>query len=265
MEAMPVFGDPFLPYELSSIDDLWNGQTMQKSESPSPSSSPGKTRRMAPELRRQILLERATLFFADHGMSAPTRALAEACGVAQRLLYRYFPSKAGLLGEIYEQAILAPFKSIWLIRLADRSVEIEQRIGAFYDDYYQTVLSRRWIRLFLFGGLDGGNMAPDYIDQIIKQLIEVVVCEAAHSRDVALPRTQALRHELGWVLHGAVSHLAIRQHVYGASQSVPVADIVAIQIASFLQGLPAAAAIARAQETIEVPKLDVTLKSSVYD
>ena len=225
----------------------------------------GKTRRMAPALRRQILLARATVFFADHGMSAPTRALADACGVAQRLLYRYFPSKAGLLHEVYEQAILAPFKAIWLIRLSDRSISIEQRIGAFYEDYYQAVLSRKWLRLFLFGGLDGGNMAPDYIDQIIKQLIVVVVREAAHARDIALPEKSALLHELGWVLHGAVSHLAIRQHVYGASRSVPLADILAIQIASFLHGLPAAAAVALEREYLQQSESDTALKSSVYD
>ena len=225
----------------------------------------GKTRRMAPALRRQILLERATVFFADHGMSAPTRALAEACGVAQRLLYRYFPSKAGLLHEIYEQAILAPFKAVWLIRLADRSISIEQRIGAFYADYYHAVLSRRWMRLFLFGGLDGGNMAPDYIDQIIKQLIEVVVRESAHARDIALPENPALLHELGWVLHGAVSHLAIRQHVYGASRSVPLADILAIQIASFLHGLPASVAVARQRDHLLLSESGAKLKSSVYD
>ena len=91
------------------------------------------------------------------------------------------------------------------------------------------------------------------------------MCEAAHARDVALPQTPALRHELGWLLHGAVSHLAIRQHVYGASQSVPPADILAIQIASFLHGLPAAAAIARAQEAIAAPEPHSALKSSVYD
>jgi len=93
----------------------------------------------------------------------------------------------------------------------------------------------------------------------------VVVREAAHSRDVSLPQKSALLHELGWVLHGTVSHLAIRQHVYGASRLVPVADILAIQIASFLHGLPAAAAIALAQEEFGAPEPDVALKSSVYD
>jgi AcrR family transcriptional regulator len=225
----------------------------------------GKTRRMAPKLRRQILLERATVFFADNGMSAPTRSLADACGVAQRLLYRYFPSKAALLEEIYEEAILAPFKAVWLIRLADRGICIEQRIRDFYEDYYQTVLSRQWIRLFLFGGLDGGKMTQAYIDSIIKQLLEVLVREAARARNIGLPQEAPLLHEIGWVLHGAVSHLAIRQHVYGASQSVPLADILAVQVASFLDGLPAAAAVARAQEALAEAKMDLAAKSSVYD
>jgi len=216
---------------------------------------------MDPKLRRQILLERATTYFADNGMAAPTRSLANACGVAQRLLYRYFPSKAALLAEIYEQAILAPFKAVWLMRLADRNISVEKRICDFYEDYYDTVLSRQWMRLFLFSGLDGNTMAPAYIDGIVKQLLEVIVREAAFARNVALPRDMARLHELGWVLHGAVSHLAIRQHVYGASQAVPVADVLALHVASFLDGLPATAGVARAQEE----KLTSTTKSSVYD
>jgi AcrR family transcriptional regulator len=207
-----------------------------------------KTRRMSPEQRRRILLERATSFFAENGMRAPTRALADACGVAQRLLYRYFPSKAALLDEVYDKAILAPFKSIWLLRLAEREVPIEGRLCCFYEEYYNTVLSRQWIRLFLFGGLDGGEMAPAYIREIIKQLLEVMVTEAAHARQVSLPAAPALIHEIGWVLHGAVSHLAIRQHVYGASQSVALADVLSLQVAAFLDGLPAAARLARARE-----------------
>ena len=206
------------------------------------------TRRLAPHARRRILLDKAVVFFAEAGMSAPTRALADACGVAQRLLYRYFPSKAILLDEVYEKAILAPFKSIWLIRLQDRTAPIEARLLAFFRDYYETVFSRQWIRLFLFAGLDGGEMTGSYIDAIVKQLLEAVVHEAAMARHIAVPQSRELIHELGWILHGAVSHLAIRQHVYGASQSVAVEDILTIHIAAFLDGLPAAAAVACARE-----------------
>lgn len=213
---------------------------------------------MPPAKRKAILLERAAQFFAEHGMSATTRALAESSGVTQRLLYRYFPSKAALLVEVYQQAILAPFKAVWLVRLADRSIAISDRINGFYQDYYRTVLSRQWIRLFLFDGLDGGAMAGAYIDSIVKQLLDVLVNEAAAALKVELPGPDAPRHQLGWILHGAVSHLAIRQHVYGAQQTMPIETVLAMQVAAFLDGFPAAAELVRAEEVADA-------KSSVYD
>lgn len=213
---------------------------------------------MPPAKRKAILLESAAQFFAEHGMSATTRALAESCGVTQRLLYRYFPSKAALLMEVYQQAILAPFKAVWLVRLSDRGIPISDRINDFYQDYYRTVLGRQWIRLFLFDGLDGGAMAGAYIDSIVKQLLDVLVIEAAAALQVELPGTSALRHQLGWILHGAVSHLAIRQHVYGAPQTIPVETVLAMQVAAFLDGLPVASDLVRVDGAADA-------KSSVYD
>ena len=77
--------------------------------------------RMAPAERKAMILARATDFFAEYGLTAQTRALAAACGVAQRLLYRYFPSKAALLDEVYSEAIVSPFKAVWLVQLKDRT------------------------------------------------------------------------------------------------------------------------------------------------
>ena len=44
-----------------------------------------------------------------------------ASGVSQHLLYRFFPSKAALLDEVYADAILGPFKAVWFAQLTDRS------------------------------------------------------------------------------------------------------------------------------------------------
>ena len=43
--------------------------------------------------RRERILAMASEFFAEYGLTAQTRALADACGISQRLLYRCFPSK----------------------------------------------------------------------------------------------------------------------------------------------------------------------------
>ena len=50
------------------------------------------TVRMPATERRERILEKAFEFFAEYGLTAQTRGLAEACGVSQRLLYSAFPN-----------------------------------------------------------------------------------------------------------------------------------------------------------------------------
>lgn len=204
--------------------------------------------RMAPEQRRALILQRAIEFFAEYGLTAQTRALADACGVAQRLLYRYFPSKAALLSEVYNEAIASPFKAVWRVQLKDRSRPWEERLTTFYISYFNELLTRRWLRLFLYASLAEARMAPDYNQAILLDTLELVVAETAADQNVDLPKDIALLHELAYILHGTVSHFAIRRHIYSASRHVPVDKIIAMQVRSFLAGFASAAAAARALE-----------------
>jgi hypothetical protein len=48
-----------------------------------------KTPQRLPRAERQArVLEKAAEYFAEHGLNAQTRAIADACGVSQRLLYK---------------------------------------------------------------------------------------------------------------------------------------------------------------------------------
>jgi AcrR family transcriptional regulator len=208
----------------------------------------GPVPRLPPAQRKAMLLARATDFFAEYGLTAQTRALAEACGVAQRLLYRYFPSKAALLEEVYQEAIVAPFKAVWLVQLRDRTQPFEERLSGFYRAYFDAVLTRKWLRLFLYASLAEAQMAPSYIQAIIIEMLETIVTEAAHEQRVTLPRSRQCVHEIGWALHGAVSHYAIRRHLYGASQSMSPEQVLALHIRSFLAGFAATVAEARSFE-----------------
>jgi AcrR family transcriptional regulator len=189
--------------------------------------------------RRQQILHKAEDIFAEYGLTAQTRSLAAACGISQRLLYRFFPNKSALLDEVYRHAILGPFRAGWFDQLGDRRLPVEQRLIAFYRDYFATVLTRRWMRLFLYSSLADVGMAPDYITSTIMRLLEVIVAEVAHEQGVTLPANAALQHEIGWTLHGAISHLAIRKHLYKASQSVPEETIIALHVRTFLAGFRA--------------------------
>ncbi len=208
--------------------------------------------RLPPAQRKAQIIARATEFFSEYGLTGQTRALAAACGVTQRLLYRYFPSKAALVAEVYGEAIVAPFKAVWLVQFKDRSQPLEQRLHAFYRNYYYGVLTRKWLRLFLYASLAEANMAPDYTQAIIMEMLETVVAEVAREQGVSVPRRRETVHEIGWVLHGAVVHFAIRRHLYDLSQDVDEDQVLALHVRSFIAGFAGTVAAAKANESSAV-------------
>lgn len=193
----------------------------------------------APE-RRALILQKAFEFFSEYGLTAQTRGLADACGVSQRLLYSIFPNKSALITAVYDANIAGPFQAIWFVQLRDRTRPLDQRLREFYHEYYETILTRKWLRLFLYASLAEVEIAPTYIAAIIKTLLETVVEEAAADAGLPLPSDRALIQELGWVLHGNVSHLAIRRHIYHDRTSVPVEQVIDIHVTAFLAGIKAA-------------------------
>jgi AcrR family transcriptional regulator len=195
------------------------------------------TARMPQAARRAQILDKAFDYFAENGLTGQTRGLAEACGVSQRLLYSVFPSKAALLEAVYEAEIAGPFKADWFVLLKDRSKTVEQRLTEFYYDYYDVILSRSWLRLFLYASLSEVMMAPAYIGAIVTNLLEIIVDEAAHEAGLGKPAETALKHEIGWTLHGAVSHLAIRRHIYRDANPCDPKPVIAMHVKFFLAGL----------------------------
>ncbi|MDF2462376.1 MAG: bacterial regulatory s, tetR family protein [Ramlibacter sp.] len=195
------------------------------------------TARLPAAERRAQILEKAFEFFSENGLTAQTRGLAEACGVSQRLLYSAFPNKAALINAVYDANIAGPFKAIWFVHLRDRSKPLEQRLREFYQEYYDTILTRKWLRLFLYASLAEVEMAPTYIAAIIRTLLETVVHEAAGDAHLVMPADRALIQELGWTLHGNVSHLAIRRHIYHDATTLEVDRVIALHVAAFLAGI----------------------------
>ena len=208
---------------------------------PTNGHAPRQTR-MSPQDRRRQILEKAAEFFSDYGLTAQTRGLAAACGISQRLLYRYFPTKEALLDEVYRTAIAGPFKAVWFAELVDRRIPLEDRLLRFYKDYFTTIFTSRWLRLFMYSSLADIGMAPNYTSAMVLQLLEAIVVEAGHEQKIAVPPDKDLQHEIGWTLHGGLSHYAIRRHLYGFTQHVAEDAVVKIHIAQFLGGFRAAVA-----------------------
>jgi AcrR family transcriptional regulator len=212
--------------------------TRQKTASKPPK---GKERRVTVRMpaaeRREQILKKAFDFFSEYGLTAQTRALAESCGISQRLLYSVFPNKSALINAVYETGIAGVFKAVWFVQLRDRSKPMEQRLNDFYREYYDAVLTRSWMRLFLYASLAEVEMAPTYIASIIKHLLDTVMEESLHEAGLQRPLDQAEAQEICWILHGAVSHLAIRRHIYRDRTALSVDKVIALQVKAFLNGL----------------------------
>ena len=140
---------------------------------------------------------------------------------------------------MYETEIAGAFKAVWFVQLRYRNKSMEQRLNEFYREYYDTVLTRRWMRLFLYASLAEVEMAPTYIASLIMHLLETVMEEAAHEAGLRLPQDHAQLQEIGWILHGAVSHLAIRRHIYHDKTPFAAEKVIEMQVKSFLGGLKA--------------------------
>jgi len=196
------------------------------------------TARLPAHERREQILDKAFDFFSEYGLTAQTRALAQACGVSQRLLYSVFPNKASLINAVYERNIAGPFKAVWLEQLRDQHIPLPLRLQVFYEEYYETLLTRGWLRLFLYSSLAEVEYAPTYISDVIRRLLETIVQEAAAEAGWRLPQDRSLLQELGWVLHGNISHLAIRRHVYRDKTPVQVSQVIAMHVKAFLVALP---------------------------
>ena len=78
-----------------------------------------------------MILDKAIEFFSEYGLTGQTRHLAAACGVSQRLLYRYFPNKAALLDDVYREAIAKPFDEGWLDTFRQPDGPLRDRLTAF--------------------------------------------------------------------------------------------------------------------------------------
>ena len=52
------------------------------------------------------------------------------------------------------------------------------------------------------------------------------------------PKVHAEAAEIGWLLHGAISHLAIRRHVYFNDNPTPAHTVIALQVRAFLASVP---------------------------
>lgn len=211
-----------------------SGQKLQ-SEKP-------KRTRLDPHRREEEIVEGASLYFSEVGFDGSMRDLAARLGISHALLFRYFPTKDALVDRVYDRIFLSRWDPAWDGLLENRELSLDERLKRFYAGYLRAIDRPEWVRTFIYGGLAGININQRYLSLIRRKVIVPVAVElgrlAGLREGTAAPAEDAL--ELSWGLHGEIFYLAIRRWVYGVKVTAHVEDFVALTVAKFLEGAPAA-------------------------
>lgn len=167
-------------------------------------------RRLAPDERRQMIVDAAVTFFSQVGLDGTTRELSQRLGITQSLIYNYFTSKADLVEAVFEKVYLDRLSPDWPALIADRSLPVRERARRFYGEYTQAIFTYEWMRIFMFSGLAGAELNRRYLGHLSKLILEPLCAEMAVSaRGSRHPQMEDI-----WNLHGGIVYIGIRKFVY---------------------------------------------------
>src|SRR5262249_16386521 len=141
--------------------------------------SMGRRRRLRGEERRESILRAARRVFAEHGFSGTTtRALAEAAGVSEALLFQHFASKealyAAMLATITQERDVSPFRE--LMALVPSTATLARIVHAFYSSLIEKQDERAedrkatLTRLMFRSMTEDGEFARSYLRQVPSHL-----------------------------------------------------------------------------------------------
>lgn len=198
-------------------------------------AGPAGKRRLTPAERREQIIEAAITFFSEYGFEGRTRDLSQRVGVTQPLLYKYFPTKRALVEEVYARVYLGRLKPHWPDLIRDRSRPIRERMTVFYLEYADAILTREWVRLFMFAGLEGEDLNRRYLKRLADGMLVPLYEEIVHAaRAKGGPRAPVPSMDDMWAHHGGIFYYGVREHIYGLPAPADIAASVERAVDRFL-------------------------------
>src|SRR5215510_3709541 len=208
----------------------------------SPRTAPPKpaprARKTAEERRSQILREAARCFGTRGFRGTTTRDVANAVGITEAALYRYFPGKEAIYAAILDARMAAP-EVIAKLEPFVRAKDDQQVFARLAMAILESVeADPSFLRLLLYSALEGHEMARPFYETRMRRLREFLTryisqrAKDGEFRDVE--PVLAARAFLGMV----ADHLIART-VFGQKDAVPfdAKNVAETFTAIFLDGV----------------------------
>ncbi len=167
-----------------------------------------KNRRLSPEVRKNIILDKTAELIAKEGVSAVSmERVSREVGVSKPLIYIYFPNKTNLLGEL-------------LIREQNKLMDLQAQAVAEASDFEDYI--RRTTRTYLKHVDETGDhvqrlMREPSVAEVFEEfdrkdkqrVVETLAKNVSKTFDIP-PRTAALATEIAMGMTGAAGGMIAR-------------------------------------------------------
>ncbi|WP_046212427.1 TetR/AcrR family transcriptional regulator [Paenibacillus wulumuqiensis] len=158
-----------------------NDNTADSAESTE--SHPPQPRRVRADAQRNIdsLLQAAMTVFANSGVDAPVREIAEQAGVGVGTVYRHFPQRSNLIEAVFRQEVDA---------CADAAEELSaqyepgEALSRWMQRYVDFIAAKRGLAAALHSGDPAYEMLPAYFDKRLKPALVSLLDKAAAAGEV---------------------------------------------------------------------------------
>jgi AcrR family transcriptional regulator len=162
-------------------------------------------RRVRVDARRNIdtLLQTAMVVFANSGVDAPVREIAEKAGVGVGTIYRHFPQRSDLIAAVFRREIDACADAAPVLAAEHAPGEALARWLQRYVDF---IAAKRGLAKALHSGDPAFDALPAYFKQRLEPALRALLKSAASARQV---RPDIAAEEL----LGAVASLSM--HAFG--------------------------------------------------
>jgi AcrR family transcriptional regulator len=163
----------------------------------------GKPRRMRVDAQRKMdaLLQAALAVFANSGVDAPVREIAERAGVGLGTVYRHFPQRSDLIVAVFRNQMDACADAASVIA---SKYEPGEALARWMQRYVDFIGTKRGLAAALHSGDPAYSALPGYFDKRLRPALRTLL-DAAVRAKVVRPAVEAddLLRAVATLCHGA--------------------------------------------------------------
>ncbi|MCD7035100.1 TetR/AcrR family transcriptional regulator [Metabacillus sp. GX 13764] len=154
----------------------------KKTENPGEVTEPiGRSIRADAKRNIQALLEAAMKVFAESGVDAPVREIAEAAGVGVGTVYRHYPQRSDLIQAVFRQEVDACAEAAE--ELAER-YEPAEALSQWMQRFVDFIAAKRGLAAALHSGDPAYSALPAYFEERLNPALKTLLETAEAAGEV---------------------------------------------------------------------------------